>query len=188
MLKKQGRKPSHTAFIFLYLLAYVVSGFLARLLDVPFALNLSSIVTIFIPLFILVFPSFFLSWNRLQYTNIHAASPSGVMLSVQLWCCHWLIHLIRVRLREKRQRGEREVGNRIEGECRIGRVWSLCWIALEIGSINLSSPPRFVPFLWHTNIQAYTQCAPTASHKCNGKKNGKTPNGWLHFPARKTAV
>lgn len=166
----------------------MVSGFLARLLDVPFALNLSSIVTIFIPLFILVFPSFFLSWNRLQYTNIHAASPSGVMLSVQLWCCHWLIHLIRVRLREKRQRGEREVGNRIEGECRIGRVWSLCWIALEIGSINLSSPPRFVPFLWHTNIQAYTQCAPTASHKCNGKKNGKTPNGWLHFPARKTAV
>lgn len=29
------------------------------------------------------------------------------------------------------------MGKRIEQESRIGRVWSLCWIALEIGSINL---------------------------------------------------
>lgn len=40
--------------------------------------------------------------------------------------------------------GENKAGNRIE-EGRMGRVWSLCWIALEIGSINLH----------------------TASHKCN---------------------
>lgn len=37
------------------------------------------------------------------------------------------------------------MGNRIEEESRIGRLWSLCWLALEIGSINLH----------------------TASHKCN---------------------
>lgn len=40
------------------------------------------------------------------------------------------------------------MGNKIEEESRIGRVWSLCWIALEIGSINLGRTPPLphVPF------------------------------------------
>lgn len=65
------------------------------------------------------------------------------MLSIQLGCCHWLINLIRVRSRDNR-RGERERWG-IEEESRIGRLWSLCWLAPEIGSINLHK----------------------ASHKCN---------------------
>lgn len=41
------------------------------------------------------------------------------------------------------------MGNRIEEQNRIGRVWSLCWIAVEIGSINLGRTPLVSPLHTH---------------------------------------
>ena len=106
------------------------------------------------------------------------------MLSVQLWFCHWLIHLIRVRAREEAG-GEREMENRIEEESRKGRVWSLCWIALEIGSINLGRNPH-VPFtLPFCNTLAYKH-----AHNVHIQlhKLSKTTNRWPHFSGLKTVL
>lgn len=53
--------------------------------------------------------------------------------------------------------------NKIEEESRMGGVWSLCWIAHEIGSINLSTTPPYVPF---TGLLCDTQGTHAVSDIC----------------------
>lgn len=59
------------------------------------------------------------------------------------------------------------MGNRIEEQNRIGRVWSLCWIAVEIGSINLGRSVPFTHSLCDVLTYKNTQCAHAGTHNCN---------------------
>lgn len=63
--------------------------------------------------------------------------------------------------------GTDKTGNRMEEESRMGRVWSLCRIELEIGSINLHTASRE---LTHTNMKK----AATFPHPEEKKRCGAT--------------
>lgn len=139
MLLKQGQRQQDTQSVH-SLNNYVFRLFI--LLSVILAWSLCWLLH-FQLVYFFFYIIFILQLATPQRTN--TSSPSSLIYLSSIWCGRWLICLIRVRSRGKGRGGNREgeLGNRKRKQN--GRVWSLCWIAPEIGSINLH----------------------TASHACN---------------------
>lgn len=142
MLLKQGQRQQdtqsvHSLNIYVFRLFILLSFILAWSLCWLLHFQLNIVGVFFFILFL---------FYSLQHLNVQTpVAPAAWCYLSSIWCGLWLICLIRVRSRGKGRGGNREgeLGNRRRKQN--GRVWSLCWIAPEIGSINLH----------------------TASHACN---------------------